>query len=104
MVTSVFPTSGLPRTPPHDTLVQLFSDPDTSLTESTRAAGAAGVLLLMTFVYCLGYPVVKAFRRAKEAREMGNSVDDRDRDLESREEMPAEEVPARRLVVGDNGR
>lgn len=91
MVTSVFPSDGLPCTSPRGASIQLFSDPDTSLRESTRAAGAAGVLLLMTFVYCLGYPVVKAFRRAKEAREMGNGVDDRDNDLESREEMPVEE-------------
>lgn len=46
---------------------QLFSDADTSDTESTRATGAAGVLLLLSFVYCLGYPVVKAFRRARDA-------------------------------------
>lgn len=79
----------------HDASIQLFSDPDTSLTESTRAAGAAGILLLMTFVYCLGYPIVKAFRRAKEAREMGSGVDDKDNDdLESREEMPVEEEEA----------
>ncbi|CAM9422637.1 unnamed protein product, partial [Laminaria digitata] len=48
---------------------ELFSDADTSTTESTRATGAAGVLLLLSFVYCLGYPIVKAFRRAKEARD-----------------------------------
>eukprot|EP00903_Cladosiphon_okamuranus_P012915 g12058.t1 len=43
---------------------ELFSNPDTGETESTRATGAAGILLLMSFIYCLGYPVVKAFRRA----------------------------------------
>lgn len=43
---------------------QLFSNPDTGETESTRATGAAGVLLLLSFIYCLGYPVLKAFRRA----------------------------------------
>eukprot|EP00904_Undaria_pinnatifida_P002839 jgi/Undpi1/12556/HiC_scaffold_6.g02225.m1 len=50
---------------------ELFSDADTSTTESTRATGAAGVLLLLSFIYCLGYPIVRAFRRAKEARDVG---------------------------------
>eukprot|EP00752_Nemacystus_decipiens_P009654 g8625.t1 len=44
---------------------ELFSSPDTDETESTRATGAAGVLLLLSFMYCLGYPVIKAFRRAR---------------------------------------
>lgn len=44
---------------------QSFSDPDLSTTSSTRATGAAGVLLLLTFIYCLGYPVLKALRRAR---------------------------------------
>lgn len=46
-------------------ITQLFSSPDTGETESTRATGAAGVLLLLSFIYCLGYPAVKAFRRAR---------------------------------------
>lgn len=57
--------------PPHEfvlaRMAQLFaSSPDTGeTTESTRATGAAGILLLLSFIYCLGYPVVKAFRRAR---------------------------------------
>lgn len=41
-----------------------FSDPDLNQTASTRATGAAGMLLIFTFIYCLGYPILKACRRA----------------------------------------
>lgn len=43
---------------------QKFSDPDLNQTASTRATGAAGMLLIFTFIYCLGYPILKACRRA----------------------------------------
>ncbi|CAM9658090.1 unnamed protein product [Ascophyllum nodosum] len=78
---------------------ELFSEPDTSITEPTRATGAAGVLLLMTFLYCLGYPIVRAFRRAKESRNAVDSMGDTNGELVSVEEAAVR----RRVVDRDHG-
>ncbi|CAM9681921.1 unnamed protein product [Scytosiphon promiscuus] len=53
----------------------IFSGADTSKTESSRATGAAGVLLLLTFAYCLGYPVLRAYRREKGGGAHNNAAD-----------------------------